>query len=112
MDRVAVKDDRGKPRMDLVPGDALRGAAAAFEFGATKYGVRNWELGMPFGRIVAALLRHVFAWMCGEELDDESGLRHLDHATACVLMLSALALRFPNTEYDDRKTVGDPDGGS
>lgn len=63
-------------------------------------GERNWELGMAWGRLLAAALRHLSAWARGQDTDTESGLPHLAHAACCVLMLLALTRRRVGT--DDR----------
>jgi hypothetical protein len=60
----------GKPRYDLLPVTALRRLAELYSRGAVKYGDRNWEKGMPFRRVYASLLRHVFAFAEGEPTED------------------------------------------
>ena len=75
----ATKQDGGKLRLDLVPPEAMTAMGRVLTFGAAKYAARNWEHGMSWGRIVAALLRHLFAWVGGEDKDPESGFSHLDH---------------------------------
>lgn len=99
-DRGGVKFDHDKPRTDLIPFRPLLGAAKVFAFGAKKYGDRNWEKGLAYGRLFGALTRHLFYWWCGEELDPESGLPHIDHALCCLLMLSEM--RNIRPEQDDR----------
>lgn len=98
----AVKDDARKPRTDLLPFDAIEGVAVVLDYGAQKYAARNWELGLSWGRLLAATLRHLFRWGLGEDIDPESGLPHLDHAACSVLMLSATVKRGIGT--DDRRT--------
>lgn len=95
-----VKFDQGKPRMDLIPPEALFGYAAVLTFGAEKYADRNWEKGMAWGRVFGAAMRHLWAWWRGEELDEESGLPHLYHAFWCVGTL--LAYRERKAGTDDR----------
>lgn len=98
---IAVKHDTGKPALDLVPRELSEAAGRAFGFGATKYGRGNWlKGGLSQGRILAGLLRHVTAYNSGEDLDPESGLCHLDHAAACLAMLTATRAR--NLGPDDR----------
>lgn len=63
-------------------------------------GDRNWELGMDWGRLVGAALRHVFAFVRGEDIDPESGLPHIDHALCCIAFLSAYQKR--GVGVDDR----------
>jgi hypothetical protein len=91
------KDDSGKLRMDLIPPEALTALAEVLTPGAVRYGERNWERGIPDGRIVAALMRHLVAWQSGESLDPDSGLSHLKH----VLCNAAFLVTF-----EARRTAG------
>lgn len=84
-----VKHDTGKARVDLVPVEGIMAAARAFGYGAEKYSPWNWAGGLAWLRLYGATLRHLFAWVAGEAVDEESGLHHLDHALASLLMLQA-----------------------
>lgn len=95
------KDDGEKLRLDLLAPEAILGIAGVLTFGASKYGDRNWERGIAYGRVFAALLRHLWAWWRGENADPESGLSHLDHAAACVMFLQAYTKR-DMQQFDDR----------
>lgn len=77
----------GKVRLDLLPFDALTEVAKAYEHGNLKYEEWNWLLGAKWSRYIAATLRHLFAWALGEDKDPDSGLSHLAHAGASVLIL-------------------------
>jgi Domain of unknown function (DUF5664) len=83
-----LKYDSEKPRTDLLDPIALEGLAKVLTFGASKYGAHNWRGGFNSSRLIAALLRHAFALMRGEDLDPESGLPHIDHLGACWMFLS------------------------
>lgn len=98
--KEGVKHDDGKLRFDLLSPHANAGLAAVLTYGAAKYADRNWEQGLDFGRVYAALQRHLNAWWAGEETDPESELPHLDHAACCIHFLS----HFQKTEtgHDDR----------
>ncbi len=97
----AVKKDAGKPDLSFVPRELRAAAARAFEFGAKKYGAGNWlKGGLSQRRLLAALSRHVDAYLDREDTDPESGLCHLDHAAACLAML--LATRERRLGPDDR----------
>ena len=97
--------DEGKPRVDLIPYDAMMVVGEVFSVGAEKYGEHNWEKGMPWGKLLGSALRHLFKWSWGQDRDDETGLSHLAHAASCVLML--LAYRCRNmVEFDNRFVHG------
>jgi len=85
---AAMKFDGEKPRMDLLDAQALEGLAAVLTFGAKKYAAHNWRKGISNSRLIAALLRHLFAIARGEETDPESGLPHIDHVGCCWMFLS------------------------
>lgn len=94
------KDDAGKARMDLIPPEVLVGLGDILAFGAEKYGDRNWEKGMRWGRPFAALMRHMWAWWSGELVDAETGRSHLLHAQCCLAFLIAYEAR--QVGEDDR----------
>lgn len=81
------KDDRGKEPVDLIDPEFLLEVAATLHFGAEKYAPFNWMKGMRWSRPLAALFRHLFAWMRGEEQDPETGLSHLAHVAVNVMFL-------------------------
>ncbi len=83
----AVKFDDDKLRMDLIPPELLTEVAKVLTFGAEKYSARNWEEGMDWGRVYAALQRHLNAWWSGDDKDDETGYSHLAHAACCIAFL-------------------------
>jgi hypothetical protein len=76
-----VKFDVGKERIDLLPPNAMLALADLFARGAEKYAARNWEKGMDVDRQVAALGRHLFAFMAGEKEDPDplTGMHHMIH---------------------------------
>lgn len=77
MTEVGVKFDAGKPRYDLIPPEALHALAVLYGKGAKKYGDRNWERGMSWGRIFRALIGHAFSFWMGEDFDQDDGQHHL-----------------------------------
>jgi hypothetical protein len=82
----AIKYDQGKVRWDLMPWQELGDVAKVFTYGSLKYGDRNWEKGIKPDRLFAAAMRHIAAVANDEQLDVESNLPHLAHATANLLM--------------------------
>ena len=85
---IGLKYDQEKPRMDLLDAKALEGLATVLTFGANKYAAHNWRNGISNSRLIAALLRHIFAILRGEHIDPESGLPHIDHVGCCWMFLS------------------------
>lgn len=80
------KNDIGKVRYDLFP-PSLAEVAKVYTLGAKKYGDRNWEQGLPWGRVFAAMLRHAWAWWWGEKFDPEDGQHHLASVAWAALAL-------------------------
>lgn len=81
-----------KPRPELLPPGPLLEVSRVLAYGAKKYtrngqdGADNWCLvANGRSRYLGAALRHIFARLRGEILDQESGLPHLAHAATCVL---------------------------
>jgi hypothetical protein len=98
--RGGVKYDNEKLRMDLLPPKSIEEIASIFTYGARKYNSRNWELGMLYGRVYAAIQRHLLKYWSGEDDDPESGLPHLAHAGFGILAL--LEYRRIAPQFDDR----------
>ncbi len=95
-----VKDDSDKLRFDLMPPGPLMEVIKVFTLGANKYADRNWEKGLDFGRVFAAMQRHAWGWWNGEEIDPEDGQHHLSSVAWCALALLELIETHP--ERDDR----------
>lgn len=85
-----MKFSQSKPRVALVPSTLQLAAARAMTYGAKKYKVDNWRNTPDIECYVSALMRHLFAWNEGEEVDPESGLNHLDHMAANLAFLIEL----------------------
>lgn len=97
---AGVKNDDGKIPLSLLSSTALRRIGEVLQFGAKKYDSHNWRKGIAYSRVTSAVLRHLFAWNEGEDLDSESGLNHLSHAACGIMFLLEYAERRP--EFDDR----------
>lgn len=95
----AVKHDKDKVKMELLPPYSLEKIAKVFTFGANKY--EDWNYlkgdGLKLSRVYGSCLRHLNSWYKGEELDPETGENHLAHAGCCIMMLIELV----NTKNND-----------
>lgn len=82
-----IKFDDNKLRLELLEPEFIKGIGKIITFGANKYEANNWKKasGEHQQRIKGALLRHLFAYLGGEEYDPETGESHLYHA-GCNLM--------------------------
>jgi len=100
-----LKFDQDKPRYDLIPPEIEEAIAQVLTFGAAKYGERNWQLGMKWGRPYAALRRHMNAWWGGEDADPETGMSHLWHAACCIAFLVTFEARQMGTDDRDGRDV-------
>jgi hypothetical protein len=98
--REGVKFDSGKNRLDLIPAYPLEQLGLIYTFGANKYADHNWRKGMAWSRIFGAIMRHLWAFWRGEDLDPESGLPHVAHACwGCFTLLEFMQTR---KTLDDR----------
>ena len=79
---------------------SLRGVTDVFTKGAEKYAERNWERGMSWSTVYQSAMRHGFKVLAGEEIDEESGLPHIDHYNCNITMLLEYEVTYK--EGDDR----------
>ena len=102
--KPAEKFDLGKPEHHLLPSLAIEEITKAMTYGAEKYEAYNWTVGkgIKWSRYFNACLRHLWKFWRGIRKDEESGLSHLAHAGACVLILLELCLI--RKGIDDRPT--------
>lgn len=105
MSGTAKKNDAGKLRYDLVPPVPLEALAAVYSIGAAKYGDYNWRKGMAWGRIYAALMRHLQAWWQGETHAQDDGQHHLAAVLWCAMTLMEYE-RLGVGEDDRDPTIG------
>ncbi len=102
-ERVATKGlkyDQDKEPIALLSRTWLLGVSRVMGFGAKKYAAHNWRYGIERSRILSAALRHILAYNEGEDLDPETGLSHLDHASCCLMF--AREMHDTHPELDDR----------
>lgn len=108
-----MKYDNDKPKIHLVPPEAIYAIASVFGFGAVKYGENNWRRDIHkyhYSRHYSSAMRHLLAFHSGEDTDPESGLPHIAHAMTQLIILYMTTQEAP--EMDDRykKEVDDAEG--
>jgi len=80
------KYDGGKPKLYLLPPKSINEVGKVLTFGAEKYDAHNWRKVEDLqNRYTSAALRHIFAHVDGEDVDEETGLSHLAHAICCLM---------------------------
>jgi hypothetical protein len=102
-EHLGIRHDNGKHDWSLVPMQHLEGMVRVLEFGKKKYAAHNWRKGLHYSRITNSLQRHLNAFNAGEDIDKESGLRHIDHILCNALFLAGMAAEHP--EMDDRYKI-------
>ncbi|GHV49835.1 hypothetical protein FACS1894216_00940 [Synergistales bacterium] len=88
---MGIKHDAGKPDYTLITKDFLDGLSRVMMFGAEKYGRDNWRTPplLSKERLCAAIARHLWAIIDGEDVDAEDGIEHRYHIAANVMMMEA-----------------------
>ena len=81
MNGQGAKYDNGKPQLSLIDYGFLEGIARIREYGVAKYKDHDSWKTVPEAkrRYTDAMLRHLFAYLNGEEFDEESCLPHYWH---------------------------------
>lgn len=95
-----TKHDADKVQVELLSPTWLMGVGRVLTFGAKKYAAHNWRKGIALSRLLGACLRHILAYLGGEDHDPESGLPHLLHASCCLMFAYELSQTRP--DLDDR----------
>lgn len=90
----------GKVRYELIPTHLLESTARVLDYGTMKYAEWNWAKGMDYSVPIGCMKRHLAAIERGEDIDPESGERHIGHVIANALMLEHYMNVYP--QMDDR----------
>lgn len=94
--------NEGKPQLSLIleARYGLAEAAKVLEFGSEKYARGNWHKGLSHTQVCDSLLRHLTAYLSGEDIDPESQCKHVGHILVNALFLAELTNTKP--ALDDR----------
>ncbi len=87
-DVAFMKNDSGKNMLSLINPAFVTLLGEVLTFGANKYAPNNWQKCEDLSRYKDALLRHIYAYLSGEQVDPESGLSHLGHAAFGLMCLN------------------------
>ena len=92
--------NEGKLKWNLVSWSALAPMVRVLMFGAEKYDDHNWKGGLKYTEVCESLLRHVHAFIEGEDDDKESRISHVGHILCNAMFLSYMFLF--RKDMDDR----------
>jgi len=90
----------GKIDYSLIPIRPLRELGRVYNIGAAKHGAQTWREGVLFSNHIAALYRHLLAFIDGQDIDPDDGQLHLGSVAWRAFSLIELAYTHP--ELDDR----------
>ena len=91
----------GKLKWSYIHWPSMEELVKVMEHGATKYGPNNWKKGLYITEVSESLLRHLFAFLEGEDIDEESGESHWGHILCNAMFLNYMCKFKP--EFDDRE---------
>lgn len=100
LDAQAKRYNSGKLQWTQIDFNSLEELVKVLEYGAKKYGKDNWKKGLPITEIAESLLRHLFAFLDGEDNDKESGESHIGHIMANAMFMNYVHKNKPH--FDDR----------
>jgi hypothetical protein len=102
MTELAARFNTGKAPLSMIleAREGLQGMAGVLAFGANKYARGNWHKGLKHTEICDSMLRHISAYLSGEDVDPESGCPHVDHIFTNAMFLAEGFRTHP--ELDDR----------
>ncbi|MDD5434888.1 MAG: DUF5664 domain-containing protein [Nitrospira sp.] len=93
-----------KAPLHCVPLPPLVELGLAMLEGARKYGCHNYrEMGVKASVYFDAVIRHIFAWWEGQDVDEDSGVSHVTKAIACLFVLRDAQL---GGKCDDDRPIG------
>jgi len=96
------KFDEKKNPLELISAAAEWELAEVLKHGREKYDAWNWEDGIEYSRIIAAIKRHRNAIEMGEDYDEDSGLLHAAHLYCEAMFLLHFQL-MGRLDLDDRR---------
>lgn len=95
-----------KVPLQFIPPTAVVALGVGLAEGGRKYGPFNWrEIPVEYMTYAGAVMRHLQAWIDGENFDPDSGNPHLYHAIASLaILIDAVAdNRFKHGKHIDNR---------
>jgi len=96
-----MSNKENKPRLSLIPKEALWSMGEAFTFGEVKHGTYSWRNDShTLTEILDKAMRHIVQFSNGENVDEQSKVLHLGSALADLAI--AVDLFYNSKHLDDR----------
>ncbi len=101
----AMRDNKGKLRVSLVPPEAIRLLAGIYQAGTRRYPDNNWRKGQPVTQSLDSLLRHLLEFMDHTKSDLDDGPKGTKQQHIVQVAWNALTIAIDmeaHPELDDR----------
>ena len=92
--KKALRYNENKVEWSLVDWKSLEPMVKVLMYGAEKYEIDNWKKGQDLRSLSSCLMRHLVAFMGGEDIDPESGESHLGH-----ILCNAMFMVYSQSHY-------------
>ncbi len=99
----AIRHNQGKSTWSLVDFATMEDMVAVLDFGAKKYSPDNWKKGLHTKSVFDSIMRHLAAYISGEDNDQESGLPHTGHIMCNAMFLAYMHKFMPSSDNRDKK---------
>lgn len=97
----SLRFNSNKPEISQLDPRFLLALAEHMKKGEEKYGKYNWALGQDYHTTFDCCMRHILAFMAGEDFDKESGTHHIISAAANLMILWT-SIQMNDKELDTR----------
>jgi hypothetical protein len=91
-----------KPRLSLIPKEALWELGKALTYGEKHYGTHNWRKGIKLSFLLDAAMRHITQFADGEDID-VSKVHHLGCSMANLAFAITLHKLMPSCDDRNKK---------
>lgn len=85
--KKALRYNENKVEWSLVDWKSLEPMVKVLMYGSKKYAPDNWKKGQDLRSLSSCLMRHLVAFMDGEDIDPESGEHHLGHVMCNAMFM-------------------------
>jgi hypothetical protein len=103
MSERGIRNNEGKPRWGFMDFKAMEPMIKVLEQFGDQPGSENWKKGLLTVEICESLIRHVAAYLSGEDNDPKSKEPHVGHILSNAMFLSHMHLFRPDMDNRGKK---------